>query len=117
MKFIKVKIEDEKNQPWIKKAQDRFEAAHQYVYEGERPLCLMDMATVEMKKLKKQGILTNMEDTVEVNACSIEVKGKVDGKEEDFLIMFKNSMRRENQRHHQPQPHENNQNHQDLRQA
>ena len=86
----KVNIEDEKNQPWIKKAQDRFEAAHQYVYEGERPLCLMDMATMEMKKLKKQGILTNMEDTVEVNACSIEVKGKVDGKEEDFLIMFKN---------------------------
>lgn len=86
----KVELDEQAAKLGMAKAQERYQAAHEIVYTGERPLCLMDMATMEMKKLKKQGILTNLEKSDEVNACSIEVQGKVDGKDEDFIIMFKN---------------------------
>lgn len=86
-----ITVDEKAAQLGIQKAQDLYHQAHEIVYQGkDRPLCLMDMATLEMKKLKKQGILTNLEESEEVNACSIEVKGEVDGKEEDFILMFKN---------------------------
>ena len=65
---------------------------HKKIY-GERKdkyLCLMDMATLAMKKMLKTGQLGDMEETDEVNACSIVVPVEVDGKEEEWLISFKN---------------------------
>lgn len=85
-----IEVSEEAAQLGVAAAQKQYEAAHALVYTEERPHCLMDMATMEMKKLKKQGILTNLEDSEEVNACSIEVSGDVDGKREDFILMFKN---------------------------
>jgi phosphoribosylformylglycinamidine synthase len=75
----------------LERAQSLYEAAKKYVYgDISRPLCLMDIATMEMKKLKKSGVLDDLEKSDEVNACSIEVKVPVDGKPTDMIVMFKN---------------------------
>ena len=51
----------------------------------------MDVATIAMKELKKQGVLTALDESEEINACSINVKVEMtDGTEEDWLVMFKN---------------------------
>ena len=56
----------------------------------EKDICLMDMATIAMKYLKKTGDLDNLDESDEINACSIVVKADIDGRQEDWLIMFKN---------------------------
>ncbi len=60
---------------------------------GKRPdkyPCLMDLATIAAKKLKKDGVLDNLDVSDEINACSIEIEAEIDGKKEPYLIMFKN---------------------------
>ncbi len=62
-----------------------------YVYEDkEKPVCLMDLATINMKEIKKKGLLDDKEESEEVNAASIEIDVDVDGKNERWLLMFKN---------------------------
>nr|WP_300003494.1 phosphoribosylformylglycinamidine synthase [Tissierella sp.] len=62
-----------------------------YVYgEREKALSLMDLATINMKELKKKGLLEDKEETDEINAASIEIDVDVDGKNEKWLLMFKN---------------------------
>jgi len=56
----------------------------------EKPVCLMDLGTIAAKKRRQEGLLTDLDISEEINACSIEVKVDVDGNEEDYLIMFKN---------------------------
>jgi phosphoribosylformylglycinamidine (FGAM) synthase-like enzyme len=53
-------------------------------------MSLMDMAVIGAKYLKKKGLLDDLDESEEINACSIKVKAVVDGKEEDWLVMFKN---------------------------
>ena len=64
------------------------------VYEGKEQkkheITLMDLATMGMKALKKAGKLDDLDESEEINACSINVKADHDGKNEDWLIMFKN---------------------------
>ena len=55
-----------------------------------KPLCLMDIATLAANKLKKDGILKDLDESEEINACSVRIKVDVDGKDEDWLLMFKN---------------------------
>jgi len=55
-----------------------------------KPMCLMDIAVIGMKALKQKGILDNMDESEEINACSIETDVDVNGKVEKWLIMFKN---------------------------
>ena len=55
-----------------------------------KPVCLMDIATLAAKKLKKDGILKDLDESEEINACSVKIKVDVDGKDEDWLLMFKN---------------------------
>ena len=57
---------------------------------SKKPICLMDLATLAAKKLKKDGKLADLDESEEINACSIKVKIEVDGKEEDYIFMFKN---------------------------
>lgn len=52
--------------------------------------CLMDVATIGAKFLKKKGLLGDLDISDEINACSIKIKAVIDGKEEDWLVMFKN---------------------------
>lgn len=61
-----------------------------YGEHEKKDICLMDMACIGAKYLKKQGKADDIDESEEVNACSIKVKAKIDGKEDDWLVMFKN---------------------------
>ena len=56
----------------------------------KKPVCLMDMGTIGAKYLKSKGILTNLDESEEINACTVKVKVDVDGVDEDWLFLFKN---------------------------
>ncbi len=56
----------------------------------KKNVTLMDMGTIAAKYLKKIGVLKNMDESEEINACSVKIKVEVDGVEEDWLLMFKN---------------------------
>ncbi|MCR5481419.1 MAG: phosphoribosylformylglycinamidine synthase [Clostridia bacterium] len=58
--------------------------------EKDKDVSLMDMACIGAKYLKKKGVLTDLDESEEINACSIRTKAVVDGKEEDWIVMFKN---------------------------
>ncbi len=64
--------------------------AELYKDRPDKFVCLMDLALMAMKKLKKEGKLQDQEESDEINACSIVVPLEVDGKEEEWLINFKN---------------------------
>ena len=80
--------------PMVQEAYDRYLAARVEVYGEEkaakRPVTLMDIATAAAKVLKKRGYLKNLDESEEINACSIKVTVHVDGKPEEWLLMFKN---------------------------
>ena len=57
---------------------------------SDKPVTLMDLGTVAAKILKREGVLRGLDESEEINACSIQIKADVDGKPEDWLIMFKN---------------------------
>ncbi len=65
---------------------------HSEIFAGreDKFVCLMDLALMAMRKLKKEGKLEDQEESDEINACSIVVPIKVDGVEEEWLINFKN---------------------------
>ena len=67
-------------------------ADREVLYKGrdDKFVCLMDLALMAMKKLKAEGKLADQEESDEINACSIVVPVDVDGKEEEWLINFKN---------------------------
>jgi len=75
----------------IKDALADYQEARRVLYQGRnKTLCLMDLATIGAKQLKKEGYLTRLDESEEINACSIEVTVEIDGKKEPWLIMFKN---------------------------
>lgn len=55
-----------------------------------KPVCLMDIATVAVKYLKSKGCLEKLDESEEINACTVKIKVNVDGKDEDWLLLFKN---------------------------
>jgi len=57
---------------------------------AQKPVCLMDLALMAMRRLKKEGKLEDLDESDEINACSIHVKIDVDGEPEDYIVMFKN---------------------------
>ena len=77
----------------IEEALAAYYAAREEVY-GERlakkNVCLMDMATMGMRLLKKQGKIPDLDESEEINACSIEVPVVIDGRVEKWLVQFKN---------------------------
>ena len=78
----------------VKGAYARYLAAREEVYGAEkaaqRPQTLMDIATIGTKTLKVRGLLPELDESEEINACSIHVPAVVNGKEQDWLLMFKN---------------------------
>lgn len=56
----------------------------------DKPITLMDMATIAARYLKQQGILLNLDESPEINACTVKIKVDVNGQEEDWLLLFKN---------------------------
>ena len=85
-----VRIDD----PAVQAAYDRYLAARVEVYGEEkaaaRPQTLMDIATIGTKTLKKRGLLPELDESEEINACSIHVTATVNGEDQDWLLMFKN---------------------------
>ncbi|MFQ7752929.1 MAG: phosphoribosylformylglycinamidine synthase [Acutalibacteraceae bacterium] len=75
----------------IEKALGEYFAAREELYAGRnKPVSLMDMATIGTKYLKKHGMVDNLDESDEINACSIEVPVEIDGKTEQWLVQFKN---------------------------
>lgn len=81
----------EYNKP-IQAAFDKYMATRDAVYgeDTERPVTLMDIAVIGMKKLRSEGKLDDLDVSEEINACSIVVPVEIDGKTEEWLVMFKN---------------------------
>ena len=86
----RVEIHDEA----IEAAYRRYLDARVEVYGAEkaakRPQTLMDLATIGAKVLKKRGMLPELDESEEINACSIHVNADVNGQTQDWLLMFKN---------------------------
>ena len=80
--------------PAVQKAYEQYLAARVEVYGEEkaaaRPQTLMDIATIGAKALKKRGLLPELDESEEINACSIHVTATVNGEDQDWLLMFKN---------------------------
>ena len=77
--------------PQVEKAFQRYLEARKAVYgDRQKPINLMDVATMGGKALKKAGCLSNLDESEEINACSIKIDVDVDGVKEPWLFMFKN---------------------------
>lgn len=77
--------------PVMEETYKRYLESREKLYDRqEKPVSLMDIATIGMKELRKKGLLADLDESDEINACSIKIKVDVDGKEEDWLLMFKN---------------------------
>lgn len=75
----------------IKTAFEEYLQMRREVYgDRKKDICLMDIACIGTKYLKKKGVLHDLDESEEINACSIKVEAKIDGKKEDWLVMFKN---------------------------
>ena len=74
----------------VKQAFQRYLDARHELGRDKKPLCLMDMGTIGAKYLKHKGILTTLDESEEINACTVKCTVDVDGKPEDWLFLFKN---------------------------
>ena len=76
----------------MKETYEDYLNTHKNLYAGrsDKFVCLMDLALMAMKRLKKEGKLQDQEESDEINACSIVVPVEVDGKTEEWLVNFKN---------------------------
>ncbi len=84
-----VVIEDKE----VEKAFRLFLESNEAVYGDkakERPLTLMNIATMGMKALKKAGLIPMLDESEEINACSVHVDATINGEKQDWLLMFKN---------------------------
>ena len=81
-----IKIDDE----IIAKSYDNYLSLRRSTGRENKPVTLMDMATIGARYLKQKGLLPNIDESEEINACSVKIKVDVNGKEKDWLLMFKN---------------------------
>lgn len=90
-KINSVEFVDGKYSKLIKSTYDDYLKIREEVYGSQdKDVSLMDIAVIGSKYLKKKGLAKDIDESEEINACSINVKAKVDGKDEDWLVMFKN---------------------------
>ncbi len=78
--------------PHVNKALESYRGLFSELYKdrADKYPCLMDIATIGVKKLKKEGLLNNLDESDEINACSIKIDAELDGKKEKYTVMFKN---------------------------
>lgn len=74
----------------VRDAFERYMAMRHDLGRDNRPVCLMDMATIGAKWLKSKGRLTGLDESEEINACTVKVTVDVNGHDEDWLFLFKN---------------------------
>ena len=86
-----VEIEDGKFNEIIKETYSKYVEARNTIYiDKQKDMCLMDIATIAVKELKAAGKLEDLDESEEINACSVNIDVNVDGKIEKYLLMFKN---------------------------
>ena len=85
-----ISIDEGKYREPVEDALKEYLADRAEIYGGTKYVCLMDMAVMAAKKLKKDGLLKDQEETDEINACSIVVPVTIDGQTEEWLVNFKN---------------------------
>ena len=74
----------------VQQAFDRYMEMRHELGRDTKPVCLMDMGTIGAKYLKKTGVMTDVDESEEINACTVKVKVDVDGEDQDWLFLFKN---------------------------
>ena len=90
-KLDKITVEESKYAAAVEDALRLYLDMRGALYAGKnKDICLMDMACIGTKYLKSQGKANNLDESEEINACSIEVPVTVDGKTEQWLVQFKN---------------------------
>ncbi len=90
-KINNVQFENGPYSELMKTIYDNYLASRKFVYGSrEKDICLMDLATIAMKELRKRDMLNDLDVSDEINACSIVVNADINGKSEDWLVMFKN---------------------------
>ena len=87
-----IEFEDSYYTKPVKESFEAYKKAYSEIYadRDDKYVSLMDIALMAMKKLKADGKLADMEESDEINACSIIVPVEIDGKEEEWLVFFKN---------------------------
>ena len=87
-----IKFDDGDYREPIVATYEQYRRDHDEIFAGrdDKFICLMDLALMAMRRLKKEGKLADQEESDEINACSIVVPIRVDGAEEEWLINFKN---------------------------
>lgn len=81
-----IKIADED----VAQAYQRYLDIRHQLGREQKPVTLMDMATIAARYLKQQGILRNLDESPEINACTVKIKVAIDGEPQDWLLLFKN---------------------------
>lgn len=76
--------------PYIKDAYEMYLNVREELGRTEKPITLMDIGTLAAKKLKADGLLPDLDESEEINACSVKIKVDIDGELEDWILMFKN---------------------------
>lgn len=77
--------------PYIRESFEKYQKLRAELYAGrDKPMTLMDLAVIGAKALRAQGLLDELDESEEINACSVKIKVDVDGEEQDWLLMFKN---------------------------
>ncbi len=90
-KLDSIEIEEGRYKKAVEEALNQYFEIRKEVYGSrEKDVCLMDMACIGTKVLKKRGFVTNLDESEEINACSIEVPVVIDGQTEQWLVQFKN---------------------------
>ncbi|SEH68054.1 phosphoribosylformylglycinamidine synthase [Ruminococcus flavefaciens] len=78
------------NTPYIKDTYDMYINVREELGRTDKPITLMDLGTIAAKKLKADGKLPDLDESEEINACSVKIKVDIDGELEDWILMFKN---------------------------
>lgn len=76
--------------PYIKDTYDMYIDVRKELGRSNKPVTLMDLGTIAAKKLKADGLLPDLDESEEINACSVKIKVDIDGEIEDWILMFKN---------------------------
>ncbi len=76
--------------PYIADTYKEYKLHKEELGRGAKPICLMDIATAAVRKLKADNLLPDLDESEEINACSVKITVDVDGKDEEWLLMFKN---------------------------
>ena len=77
---------------YVRETYEDYQKLRETLYAGrkDKPVTLMDLATIGAKALKAAGKMHDLDESEEINACSVKIKVDVDGEEQDWLLMFKN---------------------------